>query len=382
MTSPAALQRAYDALVVGFALPLLEGGTSTLSHPLSPGCAGYFRLASPSTSDADFRMHQALHRGASGLASIERLDWPSPGLLAMLASLHDLLFLTDPSLNRAFARGSRKEIVAWTRGWMELAALPRTRGEVLARHVVITRARALQRRDVVVKNWAYTYRFFGRSVPANVVALPRLRFVRQDAQVRSFSELFSNPRDPGLAALGLPSLWGELVQRSPLTALLEAASSPGFRFSTSTLSVLSDRALRGLVAGELVANEWKAASHLAKAAFDPSLAAAPALASIAHQLLLELHLVAAIASPPASSRAAPPRSALEDAGVQRYLALFVAHLEDPRAFHELVALAPAHRALIQARAETFRASVTPAALDEARARLGEAQRYEPTFLPS
>ncbi len=377
MSDAAALQAAYDQLVEGFVLPLLEGGSPSVTRPLAPGCMSHFAAASSASPEADRRIFDVLYRGASSHAPLGTIAWPSRGLVAMAAALHDLLFLTDPALDRLFARGARPIIREWTWRWIELIELPATRGEALARHVLLSRARKLRRRDVVVRNWAYTYRFFGRRVPANVVALPRLRFVRQEESLRPFGELFESERDPGLAKLGLRELMGELAERSPMTTLLEVAARPEFRFSTATLSVLSDRALRGAVARALAEDEWRAAANLARASADPTLASAPALMAIAIQLLLELHLTSALAG-----EAEPPRSATSDASVLRYLAILVASLDDDRAARELGVLTDTHRLVLQRRAERYRASLPPPLLDEVRAQLASALAYEPRFLPS
>lgn len=379
MSDTRALQVAYDGLVADFLLPLLEGREVRLSRPIAPGCASYFAQTRSGSSDADGRIFTALHRGASEIATVETIRWPSMGLLALSAAMYDLLLVTDPALDRALARGTRATIRDWSRGWLSLVGLPSTRGEALARHVVLERFRAVRRKDVVVRNWAYTYRFFGRPVPANVVAFPKLRFVRTEEALRELPDLFERPGDEDLSSLDLPSLTREIAARSPVTELLSVASDTGgFRFSVATLSVLSDRAIRGAIAGHLLRDEWRAASVLGTALVDETLVSAPALLSIAVQLLLEMHLVCAL-----DGRAHTPSARdLTDAGAMRYAALLVATFDDERALRELSVFDDDHRALLQRRAEAFRSRIPRATLGEVQQLLAHALAHEPAFLPS
>lgn len=378
MTDPRALQEAYDALVVGFVLPLLEGREAHVGRPIAPSCASYFAQTRSGSSDADARIFDALHRGASEIATLETLRWPSAGLLALSAAMYDLLATTDPALDRAFARGARPTMRDWARGWLALVGLPETRGEALARHVLVERFTSLRRRDVVVRNWAYTYRFFGRPVPANVVAFPKLRFVRQEETISALDDVLAHERDPGLVALGLPSLAREITARSPVTVLLRMAQGSGFRFSASTLAVLSDRAIRGAVAGHLLKDEWRVATQLGDALFDPALASAPGLLAIALQLVLEMHLVCALDG----HGHAPTARELVDPGSARYAACLVASLDDDRALRELATFDDDDRALLQRRAEAFRGRIPRDVLTQVRALVSHALAAEPAFLPS
>ncbi|MBN8609756.1 MAG: hypothetical protein J0L92_04200 [Deltaproteobacteria bacterium] len=378
MTDARVLGAAYDALVVDFLVPLLEGREVKLAQPIAPGCASFFAQTRSSSSDADARIFEALHRGASELTTIETLRWPSMGLLAMSAAMYDALYLTDPSLDRVFARSARATIRDWARGWISLVGVPQTRGEALARHVLVERFEHIRRKDVVVKNWAYTYRFFGRRPPANVVALPTIRFVRQEETTRPLENILQREGDVGMLGLDLPGLLHDLKLRSPVTQLLRAPSNQGFRFSTSTLAALSDRAIRGAVAGHLLRDEWQAAAVLGVAIVEPSLVEQPMLLSIALQLVLEMHLVCAL-----DGRAQTPTvRELVDPGAIRYAALLVATFDDERAIRELHAFDDDHRAILQRRAEAFRPRVPRAALAEMQGLLAHALPHEPAFLPS
>merc|ERR1711969_317577 len=99
---------------------------------------------------------------------------------------------------------------------------PRTRGQALVRHAIVARTLDLGREDTVVRNWAYTYRFYGRPPPANVVAMPKLRFVRQEKTRRSLVELARE----GTPDLELETPLLALLSRSPITQLLHHDLTP------------------------------------------------------------------------------------------------------------------------------------------------------------
>lgn len=383
MTDPRALQLAYDALVGDFLVPLLEGGPVRVGVPIAPGCASFFASTSATSPRAEERFLEACDAAVSKYVAGARLRWPAPNFVAFAAGAYDLLVLTDPALDRAFARRARTTIRSWVGAWLALASVPRTRGEALARHVVVERLRALRRRDLVVKTWAYTYRFFGRPVPANVVALPKLRFVRTQETFRALAEILSLRADARGIELDLPGLWQELEACSPLTQLLDVLTRPEssatapFRFTPGAFAVLSDNALRGVVASHLARDDWKSGGVLGASLVEPEAFAVPVHAAIAIQLLLEMHLVAVLDGRPV----VPPARSLEDPGVQRYAALLVAAFEDERAWAELRALDDDHCALVKRRTAALRERLPGSTLAKMRAVLGDALAHEPPYLP-
>jgi hypothetical protein len=348
------MQAAYDELVVGFLAPLVSGeGTATLGRPVAPGVLDYFARTRAGSAEAESRLFDALHRAGSEIAPIETVPWPSRDLLGIAMIAHDLAFLTDPSLDRLFARGARAVVLGWIDQLLGGVRPPATRGDALARHAIVSAFLALRRNDVVVRNWAYTYRFFGRPVPANVVAMPRLRFVRQEQTTRDVMGLLGGD-EPGASSLRLGERLRALVARSPVTELVRPDRFAPLRFGLAGLRVLSDPALRGGIARELAAlGEWTAARHLGTALEAPELAGGPpALLSPALALLLELHVTATL-----GSRGARDPIPVLEGGMARYAALLPAWLEDPLALEEIRALDDDDRALLQKRAEQLRRSI-------------------------
>ena len=242
------LHALYQELVGQFLEPLLTGGTARATRALPPAALEHFALARPVESTVEGSILEALARQASAIAPVDLVELAEPGLMATLMAAHDLFWLTDPLLDRAFARSSRAEVRDWVFQLVDRIPVPRTRSEALGRHVVLERALELRREDTVVKNWAYTYRFYGRPAPANVVAMPKLRFVREEKKQLSLLELARE----GTPEVELETPLLALVARSPITQILHHDLTPELRFGQATLAVLSDAALRAGVVQELV----------------------------------------------------------------------------------------------------------------------------------
>ncbi|MEM9071659.1 MAG: hypothetical protein AAGE52_24335 [Myxococcota bacterium] len=230
----------FEEFAGGFLRPLLKGGEAQAVRALPPGLVETFALTRPVDTEVEHDLQRETLRAASEIAPVAALATPDIGAMATAMAIHNLGGLTDPLLDRAFARGSRQTVIAWTKALIELIPPPRTRSEALHRHVLLDRGLGFQRVDTVVKNWAYTYRFYGRPPPANVVAMPRLRFVRQEHKRRGLLDLVSDKE----LDLELQPLLDALLARSPVTQLLRFELTPRLTFGTATLAVLSDAGLR------------------------------------------------------------------------------------------------------------------------------------------
>jgi hypothetical protein len=119
----------------------------------------------------------------------------------------------------------------------------------------------MSRTDVVVKNWAYTYRFFGRPVPPRVVALPRVRMVRQEKSANTLLELFESLD----AELSIKRRLRALAQRSPVSELLHMDVFGAPAVGTALLAVLSDDLVRNGIARQLVSQGASVMSPLGEA---------------------------------------------------------------------------------------------------------------------
>ncbi len=252
-------QRTFQALAhefsVGWLAPVMAGpfagAPAKATRPLPPHALDLFALSRPTDASADQACYEAFHRLAAEVAPVGTLPYPDRGTWALAMAAHNLTTLTDPLQDAAFRRSSRPVVADWAARLIDAAGDPSTRGEALMRYALVRRVLELQREDRVIKNWAYTYRFWGRRAPANVTAWPTLRFVREQVSPQPLDDYWFGDR-PETLSLGLDRLMGELLARSPLTSLLRLRDTPGFRFDGGMLAVLSDPELRHGVSHQLV----------------------------------------------------------------------------------------------------------------------------------
>ena len=122
------LQRRYDALIADFVSPLVTGGTVMLHQAVAPGSIGYFEHANTGDANANREIFDALHRVASTIAPVQTVPWPDRDLLLLAMAAHNLVLITDPEMDRVFARGARRKIVDWIDDIIDAIAPPNTRG--------------------------------------------------------------------------------------------------------------------------------------------------------------------------------------------------------------------------------------------------------------
>jgi len=254
-------QALFESFAQGFLRALLEGQQVQLTRLLGADLLDHFAVASCADSSVDEAIYARLHAHILEHAPVRSLAYPCRETRAFTMAVHDLLALTDPLLDRMISRRALPKVAHFIDALLESASAPRTRSEVLARHVILSRALALKRRDVVVKNWAYTYRFFGRPVPRNVVMLPTIRRVRQTEEQTHVRALLRSDRaddgkthDGADAAAFDPSstsgaaLLQRVLLRSPYTRMLEFDRDEATLLDVSTVAVLGDASLaQGLI---------------------------------------------------------------------------------------------------------------------------------------
>ena len=355
------LQRRFDLLLTDFLHPLLHGKTVELGQAIAPGAAPYFRQAHGSDHAIDREIFDALHREAAVLAPLKTVAFPDGDLAILAAAAHNLVMLTDPSLDRVFARGARETIAEWIDALLEAVRPPRTRSSAASRHALMGAVLALRREDVVVTNWAYTYRFYGRPVPANVTALPSVRRVKEKRTLHPLGKLLAAV-DEG-SELDLVRRRRALISRSPVTELLRLDLCPEFVFSQATLAVISDAGLRGGIASHIVERgECKAAPAFGSALRAPALKEAPIpLLRLALELIFEVQLTACLDGP---GTGLPRRKVVRDGDTARYAAVLPAFFEDYEALDDVRDFDLRDRALIQQRADTLRRQIVPGIFGE------------------
>ena len=240
MSEARRIQEVVDPFLREFLRPLLTGGTVRLGRAIAPGVLDAATLSASTDADSDDALLGALHDSAAELVPTRPLIWPDRDAMALALACHNLALLSDPMLDRAFARGARTTIAEYTEALTASAAPVRTRGSALIRHAIVARFLSLARTDTVVRNWAYTYRFYGRAVPARFTAWKGVRRIRTETQQKPLDELLG-ALPPALSALELRA---QIVARSPVTRIL--LSDPAtFRVDHTIAAVLSDPVLRG-----------------------------------------------------------------------------------------------------------------------------------------
>lgn len=368
------LQRQFDALVSGFVQPLVTGGMVSVDRPLAPGAISYFAHATSTDSLADHEIYDALHRQASALAPIRNVPWPDRDLVLLAMAAYDLVLITDPKLDRLFARGHREDIGAWVAEIIDAVAPPNTRADALARHALLDPLPALRRKDVVAKSWAYTYRFIGRPTNSGLLTRPIMGDFRKQENLIDIETLWSEV--DAKAGLQTRRQLRELLSRSPVTELLRLDLCERFRFGLATLAVLSDDAIRGGVAREIVARgEWKAAPRLGRALGDPLLQhAPPAHLYFALALCFEVQMTATLDVP---GPALPDRLDLSDRDVARYAAVLPAFFDDETMLDEVRAFDDDDRGVVQERCARLASALPDGVLDEVAPLVRRCQRPTP-----
>lgn len=340
------LQRRYDELIRDFVAPLLCGGTARIEQPHAPGAISYYEHANSSHADADSAIFDALHRHAAAIAPLETVPWPDRDLLLIAMAAVNLVHVTDPALDRVFARGARRRVLSWVDEILAAIAPPSTRGDALARHALLDPLPSLRRKDVVAKTWAYTYRFIGRPTDSSLLSRPVFGKFREQQSFHDVVSLLGQL--DARSGLGAEGRLRELIARSPVTELVRLDLCESFRFGLATLSVLSDDALRGGIAREIVSRgEWKAAPRLGRALGDPVLVhAPPAHLYFALALCFEVQMTATLDVP---GPALPAQLDLSDPDTARYAAVLPAFFDDETMLDEIRAFDDSDRGVVQER---------------------------------
>lgn len=375
MSDTEKLQRQFDTLVTRFVRPLVTGGTVEIDRPVAPGAITYFEHASPNDAVSENEIYDQLHRSASAIAPIGSVPWPDRDLILVAMAAHDLVHLTDPELDRLFARGAREKVAGWIDEIIGAIAPPNTRADALARHALLDPFPALRRRDVVAKSFAYTYRFIGRPKAESIFTKPILGSKFDETEsYKDVVELLAEV--DAEAHLGLSEKLRELLARSPVTELLRLDICDRFRFGLATLAVLSDDAIRGGVAREIVERgEWKAAPRLGRALGDPILQhAPPAHLYFALALCFEVQMTATLDVP---GPALPKRLDLSDPDTARYAAVLPAFFDDETMLDEVRAFDDGDRGVVQERSSRLAEALPEGVLEEIAPLVRRCQRPTP-----
>jgi hypothetical protein len=233
---PATSERLRSQLVDRLLAPLVLGGEL---RPLPPFGARRASALAPSMhmgdGDSSERLARARLALARSLFPVDALPEPSVELWLLIFAFNDLLQVTHPELNRAFARNPQQRLLSAIESTVARAGAPGTVAETLARHSVFARVFDMVRVDEHVSWWSGSQSFLGTRAPARLTAWPRLRRVEQRRESVALVDL--SP-----AAAWAPR-WLETLARwlraSPLTDLGTASrKAPRFVWSGTALGLV------------------------------------------------------------------------------------------------------------------------------------------------
>jgi hypothetical protein len=245
-----------------FLLPLVKGGALHVGRPLGQraieGMVGTWRAGARRsfTSLEDMaeedaltelgRIRQSRVRAVMYEAAVPPVD---EATLRLGVGVHNLLALGHPSLAGGMngVRGLERRQEQIVEATLPIADLgpPSSAEEALRRHSLLARLGEITRTDHTVEYWAGRRRFVGRTPPAALVALPRLRRVSTTSQRRLWF------REIGVPACGRP-LWVALYRAAPLVEAFDPTRLDPPLAWERILPVLRFPALCRVVAGNLL----------------------------------------------------------------------------------------------------------------------------------
>lgn len=237
MSDPLQLQ--HSNFLADFLLPLLDGGAVRLTEPVQSEQWDFFVRAQVLDSEVEARIVRALHLHAGALTLQHASLWPSEEVLSLSVAIYNFALATDPRWGVREVSRSRESVLAWGFEFLARTKPPTTRSGALVRHILVSRALELRRRDTYATSWHHRYAYLGRPMPTGFWTRPR------GAQVEE-------SRPP------IQQLWSDgrvvdaLREVSPLTTLLELKRDGDQRLSEQELRLLEDPVLRGAAAWHLV----------------------------------------------------------------------------------------------------------------------------------
>jgi hypothetical protein len=182
-----------DALVAAFSAP---------PERLTPG----------SLSVAEDHAAHELGRARARRARALLLDVPAPPLdepsFRLGAAVHDLLLLAHPALGPDRTDPARTRIAEAALALADLGP-PRDAAEAVRRHSLLARLPEVVQPERLVSYWLGRQRFVGRTPPARVLAMPRLRRVRMEETRRLWLKEVGcrpTPAAPGRRS-SVPARW-------------------------------------------------------------------------------------------------------------------------------------------------------------------------------
>jgi hypothetical protein len=177
-------------------------------------------------------------------------ELPAPPLdeasLRLGAAVHNLLLLSHPALGDEDAAADRTRLrVAEAAEALADVGPPDSAGEAVRRHSLLARLPEIVQPERVVSYWLGKQRYVGRTPPARILAMPRLRRVRLEETRRHWL------REVGITSYARPA-WAALQRASPLGEALDPLRLDPPLAWGRLLSALRFPALGRLIAGRVL----------------------------------------------------------------------------------------------------------------------------------
>lgn len=257
------MARSLSELLDGFVLPLLGGGDVHVSAPLRSRDLELMLDQPGELLHPELRFLR-LRRGQLLVADPELPD-PDPEELGLWIGLYNTLVLDHPDRRRVWSRSAAwRRVEGATRSLLTLPA-PRSRGEVIMRHVSVGAFVELRRHDVVVgaPGIGGELRAMGQELPRRILRVAGPADAIRHEEVRWLEQ----PH-----ALEAQRLLEDAMRASPLTCVLRPLSAPPGWSPLSAADAFVDRALVRAVCHEWARHrDWVAVGGAVAGALLPSL---------------------------------------------------------------------------------------------------------------
>ncbi len=237
----AAPRNPLERLFEDFAAPLVLGGPVSPRRFLSGKLALDIGDREPADATRFFDFQEARLRTLRKLLPLERVPNPNGNEWALVAAMHDLVLLLHPDFQGALRSPMRQRVLKSVLATASQVPLAKTLGEALMRHSFFANLCDLSRNDKRVSWWTGSKTFEGREPDARLLAWPKLRRVDIVTRARPIEKLVlarSYADSDSRKSFTMGSAMNELLQRSPLTAILHAGLFAEFAFTDELVSWL------------------------------------------------------------------------------------------------------------------------------------------------
>lgn len=205
------MSRSVTDFLERFALPLVAGGEARVGKPISGSELELMAHDLGHASVPIVAIDEARHEVLSELVIRPPALVFDADELSLIASIHNLLFLSHPRSDGWMATERARRRVLEAAYVFASRPLSRSRTRNLARHGLLHNVFDLKRRDIKLKWWTGSAEFVGQSPPPRLLRWRGMRRVQEEVEFATFSDLLGDPE--------LAPVLVTLLRRSPITQL-------------------------------------------------------------------------------------------------------------------------------------------------------------------